>query len=115
MIVLRGLFECVRFLDLCLVFITNVSETRKHASEFPLFLKNWVRTCFGNYVFRFVLFWCPISSQFCSILELEAAFQRYCNILEFEPFIFHGICSILVLMFFILDGILRPGVHLGFV
>jgi len=42
----------------------------------------------------------------CSILELEAAISTALQHLEFEPLIFHDICSILALKLFMLDGIL---------
>ena len=45
----------------------------------------------------------------CSTLELEAAISTVLQDLEFEPLIFHDMCNILVLKFFMLDGILRLG------
>ena len=59
--------------------------------------------------FCFDLLFCPFSVQFAAFWSWKLPFQRYCNILEFEPLICHGICSILVLKLFMLDGILRLG------
>ena len=72
----------------------------------------------------FFLFWelflellfCPFYLQFAAFWSWKLPFKRYRNILEFEPLIFHGICNILVLKRFMLDGILRldaAWVHLG--
>ena len=55
------------------------------------------------------LLFCPFSLQFAAFWSYKLPFQRYCNILEFEPLIFHDICNILVLKLFMLDGILRLG------
>jgi hypothetical protein len=44
------------------------------------------------------------------MLALEAAISTaVCNILEFEPLIFRGICNILVLELFMSHVILQPG------
>ena len=55
------------------------------------------------FFFRFgICFWdllfCPFSLQFAAFWRWKLPFQLYCNILEFEPLIFHGICNILVLV-----------------
>jgi hypothetical protein len=65
--------------------------------------------CFFRFGFSWDLLFCPFSLQFAAFWSWKLPFQRYCNILEFEPLIFHDICNILVLKLFILDGILRPG------
>jgi hypothetical protein len=51
--------------------------------------------------------------QFAAFWSWKLPFQRYCNILEFEPLIFHDICNILVLKLFMLDGILGIGAIWG--
>ena len=71
-----------------------------------------VRNCFVFFsdfgTFLLDLLFCPFSLHFAAFWSWKLPFQRYCNILEFEPLIFHDICNILVLKLFILDGILRP-------
>ena len=58
------------------------------------------RDCFGV---------CSFSLQCAAFWSWKLPFQRYCNILEFEPLIFHGLCSTLVLKLLMLDDILRLG------
>ena len=68
--------------------------------------------CFFRFVFVHLLF-CQFSLQFAAFWSWKLPFQRYCNILEFEPLIFHDICNILVLKLFMLDGILGIGAIWG--
>ena len=60
------------------------------------------------FVFRFIflVLFCPFSLQFAAL------WCHYCNSLEFEPLIFHGICNILVRKGFMSDG---TRVHLALV
>ena len=73
-----------------------------------------VRNCFGDFLFPFCflfnLLFCPFPLQFAAFWSWKLPSQRYCNILEFEALIFHGIRNILVLKLFMLDGM---GSNLG--
>jgi hypothetical protein len=57
---------------------------------------------------------CPFFLAICSMLELEAAISTVCaTFWSFEPLIFHGIYTILVLHRFMLHGILQPRLRVG--
>ena len=44
--------------------------------------------CFFRFGFSWDLLFCPFSLQFAAFWIWKLPFQRYCNILEFEPLIF---------------------------
>jgi hypothetical protein len=76
---------------------------------FNSYVRVWNYICFPV-PFVFDLLWSAVLSvfpQFAAFWNWKLLFQRYCNILEFEPLIFYGICNILVLKLFMLDGVLR--------